>query len=44
VSDPARPNDEAAARPATTAAASLGGAAARPAATADRTGPGHQGG
>jgi hypothetical protein len=44
VPDPGRPNDEAAARPATMAAASLGGAAARPAATADRTGPESQGG
>ncbi len=44
VPDPDLPHDEAAARPATMAAASLGGAAARPAATADRTGPGHQGG
>ena len=44
VPDADRPNDEAGARPATMAAASLGGAAARPAATTDRTGPGRQGG
>ena len=43
VPDPERPQDEAAARPATMAAASLGGAAARPATPAsDRTGPAPQ--
>jgi hypothetical protein len=41
VPDPDGPRDEAGARPATMAAASLGGAAARPA-TTDRTGPGRQ--